>query len=296
MDQLLDAILAFQSPGGAFASTVSFDRFSGEDLNCFTTALVVRELTSFSRLTDIGKRADLEDANRRAIGYLLRSHASGSRCTFAFYPPDQHPFWIGDRLPADADDSSVVALELFRAGKLTDQQLRDLAKRYLIPFRAAMTAHTASKPWHCDGAFLTWLDAEHDPNPIDCCVNANVLALLAATGLSDHPSYRAAISLIETAVSWAGNHPARLREITPFYPDPREFAYALRHAVDWGATELRKPAHALEKAIESLPEPRGPRRFYSNLAGTVFWEAPVIELARRLSETVDNDRRALCLE
>jgi hypothetical protein len=100
-------------------------------------------------------------------------------------------------------------------------------------------------PWIVPGAFLSWVAPSSDANIVDCCVNANVLALMALIGAKHLPGYQPGAETTLRGLDWAGDDQARLGTLTPFYPSPIELLEALRHAVECGATELRPAADRL---------------------------------------------------
>lgn len=284
MRELIDQLAAYQSPGGIFLSQVHLPNISGEDANLFITALVVRELTAALDAGDFPEAGQLAEYRRRALGALLRSEYPVYPHAYAFYPHAAHPFWMGGVLPPDADDTCVINLELVRAGKASPQRLHEIIERYLDVYRAeGEFEHHLTADWHVPGAFLTWFSRKDEENPLDCCVNANVMALMAAAGRQDAFGYRQAAALIEAGLDWAGDHPDRLRALTPFYPDPAEFLSALSHAVSSGAEALRDAETHLARLLSSRCEadPAG-RALFSSSTGDVTWTAPVLALARQI--------------
>src|SRR5205823_10026469 len=107
-DELVERICALQSPGGAYMSRIRAPFGDVEDLNCFVTALVLRETEG------IGGHDRLDDSRRRAQGFLLRSQNPVYRYDYAFYPHGRHPFWMSQALYPDADDTAVAMLALVR--------------------------------------------------------------------------------------------------------------------------------------------------------------------------------------
>lgn len=277
MDDLVQAIRAHQSPGGAFLSLVRLPFGDVEDRNCFVTALVLRELVP------ITGNAVLDDAKRQAFAFLLRSKYPSYRHLFSFYPHRSHPFWMTNALYADADDTSVILLETVRAGHTAADALSYAAGQYFLTYRAVgdLRRHL-TQDWQRDGVFLTWLTSADVENPIDCCVNTNVVGMLAAARLSDLDGYAAACSMINDCAEQTARRPALSREFTPFYPHPVEWYYALRHAVDAGAHELA-PAQDHLGTLDSVQSAIGTTTpLCSDTAGNIVWTAEVLTLARQL--------------
>ncbi|MEV0643635.1 hypothetical protein AB0I28_00080 [Phytomonospora sp. NPDC050363] len=264
-----------QSPGGTFLSRVELPWGESEDRNCFVTALVVRELHGIAG-------DGVAEARRRALAYLLRSRYPVYRDLFSFYPHRGHPFWMRSALYPDADDTAVINLELVRAGLMSTDALAEVAERHLLPNRAVGEgARHLDRPWHREGVFLTWLTGAPVANPVDCCVNTNVVALLAAAGMRTAPGYAEACEMVDAAardVSRAGVHDRRR---TPFYPAPGEWLRALRHAVEMGATELEPAA----RALATVPDPEAGAEapaICCDVEGTVVWRSTAVAVARRL--------------
>jgi hypothetical protein len=134
------------------------------------------------------------------------------------------------------------------------------------------------------GVFLTWLHRGVRPNPVDCCVNANVIALMASAGLTHLPGYAEACAMIQEGLRWANQSWDRAQALVPYYPDPRELYYALHHAVEWGA-ESCAPALRLLREFSPKGEPNMPSAqspIFGSSDGSVVWTSPVLAAARRL--------------
>lgn len=297
MNDLVRKICQQQSPGGGFISTVHLPFGKEEESNCFVTALVLRELSSLKRLKNWKMPEILKDACRRASGYLIRSRYPVYPNLYSFYPHRSHPFWMTNALYADADDTCIIALELVRYGYKPADTLSFIADKYLQKYRAAgnFSGHL-TECWHRDGVFLTWFTAADFPNPIDCCVNANVLALLASAGLKKQPGYIEATNMINDAVGWAGDNPLRLREITPYYPHPVEFYWAVEHAVNSGVDELLPALESLSAIpwIFDKPNDNSSTRLCASLDDNFWWSAEVVHFARELKEMLVGEQLILC--
>ncbi|HEX8354984.1 MAG TPA: hypothetical protein VF611_18910, partial [Pyrinomonadaceae bacterium] len=240
MDEIIANICARQSPGGAFLSTVRLPFGDVEDRNCFVTGLVLREIAA------VRGRPAVDEARRRAFGFLQRSKYPVYPYLFSFYPHRSHPFWMRSALYADADDTSVIVPEMVRAGLLPAESMAYVAENYLLKYRAAGDfGRHLTEPWHREGVFLTWFTSADIENPIDCCVNTNVVGLLAAAGLRGMEGYAAACAMINEAAEQAAGRPEGGRRFTPYYPHPAEWFYALERAVEAGARELLPALEAL---------------------------------------------------
>ncbi|MCC3158260.1 hypothetical protein LJ737_13510 [Hymenobacter sp. 15J16-1T3B] len=279
-EALITAIRRQMSPGGAFLSTVRTSYGEVEDRNCFVSGLVLRELAG------LPTHPELDEARRLATAFLLRSaYPQIYPYCFAFWPPQYPPFWLRTALYADADDTCVIGLELVRAGHWPAEALEYIADNYLQPHRATgALRHHLRHEWQPEGVFLTWFTTADAPNPIDCCVNTNAVALLARAGLKAAPGYAEACTMINTAAHLLARHPQQVQHFTPYYPHPGEWLHALRHAVAAGADELQ-PALA---AVAGLPQlaaatgPEIPAPLCSDVSGDIVWTAPVLGLAREL--------------
>lgn len=277
MTEAVAALCRLQAPGGAFLSTVELPWGAMEDRNCFVTGLVLRETAGLSGFPE------LDEARRRACGYLLRSKYPVYPYLWSFYPQRAHPPFMRQALYADADDTCVIALELVRAGHLPAEALRFIAEEYLSRYRATGDLiHHRRDPWQPEGVFLTWFTTAPVENPIDCCVNTNVVAMLAAAGLTDQEGYSAACAMINRAAAETAAHPERGREFTPYYPSLAEWYHALVHAVESGATDLLPAMDALRAAPAVQAELDRVRPLCSDVGGSIRWTAEALILARRL--------------
>ncbi|HEX6086227.1 MAG TPA: hypothetical protein VF266_16980 [Thermoanaerobaculia bacterium] len=270
---MIAALEEEQTAIGAIRSYVHLPAGEVPDENGFVTGLAMRELW----MRGAGEEAAaLRD---RAGRFLLRCESPRFPGLFSFWPEYGYPSWIGDvRLYEDADDSAICALELVRCGIRTEDALvqtaRRLAFRHRVHDPVMLTA-----PWHRLGVFPTWL-WPGARNTIDCCVNANVVALLAAAHMRDAPGYAEACAMIEEATEWAGAAPERLRAIVPYYPHPSELARALEHALRCGAAELEPAARRLQ-SIAWLHECADDTPVCSSADGRIVWTAPALQRARR---------------
>ncbi|HEY1177437.1 MAG TPA: hypothetical protein VGF17_14870 [Phytomonospora sp.] len=283
VEELAGRLAGQQSPGGAFLSRVELPWGDSGDRNCFVTALVVRELHGVTGLEEV------DEARRRALGFLTRGRYPVYRDLFAFYPHGGHPFWMRSALYPDADDTSVINLELMRAGLLDAEAAAAVAERYLTRHRAVGEAAVhLTRPWHREGVFLTWLTGAPVPNPIDCCVNTNVIALLAAAGMRGAPGYAEACDMVVTAALDTAARGVHDRRRTPFYPGPGEWSRALRHAVAMGADELAPAAQALS-GVPDPDEGADAPAVCCDVTGRIVWRSTAVALARRLRAATEHE-------
>jgi hypothetical protein len=275
-EQCVQMVLEGQSGDGAFLSYVRFGERTEPDWNGFTTALVTRALARVPSLRS------LSQARTRALDFLQCCESPDRVGAFGFWPRLRRPAW-GVGMTEDADDTAVIALELFRHGRLSLQNIRRIVCKVLFPFRLCSLPEPLP-PWVGQGVFLTWLHSEVLPNPVDCCVNANVIALMAGAGLTHLPGYAEACAMIQEGIRWARRSWVRARALVPFYPDPRELYYALHHAVEWGA-EPCAPALQLLREFPPRGEPdmlSAQSPIFGSSDGSVVWTSPVLAAARRL--------------
>lgn len=218
------------------------------DATSFITALGLRALAR-------GPRSPSRDAiAERMLDFLTLCETAAPPGAFAFWPQAARPDWAAG-VPPDSDDTALCLSALLRAGRIgRAEALRRLA-RTVLP-RRATRLDAYDPPWISHGAYLTWLTPDSAaPNAVDCAANANILALIAELGMTGAPGAEAASRTILDGLAWAGADRARIRALTPFYPDPREFALALENAADAGCEELHAPAAALRRAAPGLPGP-----------------------------------------
>jgi hypothetical protein len=265
----VDFVLASQGSSGAFRSTAVAHGESHEDENAFVTALVTMELSS------LPCEARIEAALARACEFL--SACRHERGGFGFYPLGREPRWIGGRIFADADDTSLCTALLVARGVMREDEARQIIDG-LDPFRVHYRPESA-EPWIERGAQRTWLDTRTWPNPVDLCVNANVSALLAQLSLRGQ-AYDAAWRTVSAGAAWFLMNPALLPRLTPFYPEAFELRDAVRRAVRAGAGELRPTLDSLDR----LAAPDGADAVLcSSHGGAWRWSAPALRAARRLS-------------
>ena len=266
---VVDAIVGAQADNGAFRSFVTTRGRVLEDHNGFITALMVRAIGSGPQ------PPSLYAARERALDYLERCERSAAAGTYGFWPESDRPDWAPD-LPADVDDTALIALELFRAQRRSLEWLRRVALLRLLRFRIwACDGHPA---WVRPGVFRTWL-ADGRPNPVDCVVNVNVAALLAVAGLTGIGAYRAVRLMIAAALS-SVDGAARPARLSPFYAHPIELRWALLHAVASGAYDLRPSLDRTAACGIDASGPVADRPVCCSAYGLRSWRAPILQMVR----------------
>jgi len=173
----------------------------------------------------------LDQIRASVLDFLTRCASTRLPGVFSFWPAHTRPVWAS-QVPEDADDTAIMALELARHGRLSHLELLRVLCHTLVSYRVS-PIHSSIPTWIQPSAFLTWLS--HDPqhsNLVNCYVNANAIALMAYAEATHLPGDQAACQLIEQGLNWVGASASRLKSLTPFYPNPREFYFALTHAVE----------------------------------------------------------------
>jgi len=243
------------------------DGRSKRDENGFATALVLRRLRRAGR-----------PRPARALDFL-ESCADQRSGVFRFWPSAATPPWAHG-VRADVDDTAVITLELWAHGRISRDQALDTVYDVLMP------ALTGAPPrpgpaWLRAGVFGTWLAADEAERPpvIDCGVNANVLALLAALGRADLPGYDAAVEMITNAVGWCVAGPPdererRLDSIAPYYAHPAVVADVLADAVWCGASELEPARDRLDELVAAAGGDRS--ALCRNAYSSPVWRCPAL--------------------
>jgi hypothetical protein len=269
---------ALQHPEGGFASVVTSRMGRLLDYNGFVTAMVLR------RLRHLPESSTWADIRRRALDWLWSCRSEDVPGAFAFWPDRARPSWART-VPPDVDDTSIILAELLRHGRLDRvEALRGLCKA-IVPHRVDETAAAVLPFWVIPGTFYTWIAACTSGSPprvrptnvVDCCVNVNVVALMALLEARHLPGYRSAVQMVLNGLDWAGDDEMRLASLTPFYPSVTSLVDAIEHALECGAEELREGL----ARVTSLPpdllkaSPGACRSAY----GKTVWQAPAIDLA-----------------
>jgi hypothetical protein len=214
---------------------------------------------------------------------------------FFFWPEEEHPFWMGgQRLREDADDSSIISMLLVRHQLEGNEYLANLARNVLEQHRY-FSSQSLPGTWQMSGTFLTWLHFMEQPNPVDCCVNANILALLAFCGLKSLPGYSETCRMLNRVIPGTDGSMKALASLSPYYPHPIELFFALRHAVSLGAD--------VEKAFLFISgQPWLQDLLYrgmddnlpvcSHQDGSIYWTSGILQTIRSF-ETSKERRRTL---
>ena len=268
----LSALASLQDGDGCFPSEVASGSRRWRDDNGFTAGLVLRTLRGL-----VGD-ARFEPTRQRALDYLDGCRSAEVAGAFGFWPAGRRPPWAS-RLGADLDDTAVMTMELLRAGRMDRRSALEIACRTLIPHRVHVTE--AHPEWLRRGAFLTWVAPRNVANVVDCCVNANVLALLARLGSPHLPGYREAVETICAGLEWAGDNRARVRSLSPFYPSGHDLREAVGHAVECGVIGLAGCHEHLCRLMGAGP-PRDDRACCTSAYGATVWLCDGVALARDL--------------
>jgi hypothetical protein len=270
---LADQLAAHQTSKGAFKSHIVFKGREEEDSNGCITALTLRALRRTLAPNAVPGVRGL------ALDFLEQCESSRWQGAFGFWPERERPRWA-QRVPPDFDDTAIINLELLLAGRRTREETQRVVYELLVP-RLRTDVRDLDPPWIHSLVFPTWLtDDSHRANPVDCCINANVAALMAATGLTHLPGYRECFAMIAAGLEWAGNSWRRLSSLTPYYPRPRELLLALEN-VSYAAKEIHPCSEKLRSLLSGLQEPLQHREAVcSRVYGGVYWRSPALELAR----------------
>lgn len=255
---------------GLIASDVTVHGRTTSDRNGFVTALALRALHEQRRPAP----THMLDAIERC-----RSSTGG----FRFWPMETRPPWAPD-LPDDTDDTAIMVLELFRAGRFSLEQARRTACLTIGRHRIG-ALRDQGPPWRRMGVFRTWHRPGSGEDLIDCVVATNAVALFTALGLPRTPGVPESEEMVAAAVAWAGQDWDRAASLSPFYPDPAELVLALAHAVAAGADRLA-PVHAMAAATPwgrdaGRRAGRADHAVCSSPYGEVVWRAPVLATLRQ---------------
>ena len=283
---LLADILATQHAEGGFPSLVEQPEGSKQDYNCFITALTVLELLEVRKYFPEHKA--LQDAIERACSFLEHCEAPDLPGAFWYYPSNINTPRLNIAISPDLDDSAVAWLALLMAGTRGERAALSAIESVFEANRQSYRPPRAGK-WVRPGAFRTWIGLPTHRNPVDCCVNANIIALYAYLHRNDRESYRAAVTTVSKGVSITKASYLYQRSLTPYYAHAMELLYAVRRAVRQGAYELQAALVVLEAQdwnheTSAAPYPRD-RPICCNDWGKPIWTAPVLQAARELSAT-----------
>ncbi len=277
--ELLEEIIACQCDSGAFLSHVTLDNGNEvPDENGFVTAQVLRYLA------DIPRSDTLDRAREKALDFLLTCEIETRPGAFSFWPQNAHPQWMGaTRLPPDVDDSSIISLELYKHKRRDYYYIQHVASTVILPYRLE-TVNKTLHPWKHSGCFNTWLDHDHQPNPVDCCVNVNALTLLTVAGVVNRLPYFSAIDMVNDGLGWAGDSLQRVLTLTPYYPNPTELYFSIKNALAHNVSALGESFALFKEQWEEtlLTNYRENTPVYSREDGIILWTAPVLFKARKL--------------
>lgn len=270
---------SLQDSDGCFPSTVTLPGGPFTDRNGFVTALVVRALRHAPHDAWSGVR-------ERALAFISTCRSSRVPGAFSFWPDATRPSWA-PAVPADADDTALMLGELLRHGWLDRQAVLNSAANVLLLHRVGAHQAQTLPPWIAAGSFFTWIagpdahPASRAVNVVDCCVNANVAALLARAGALHFPGYDEAVRTVIGGLDWAQDHRLKLSSLIPFYPSLGSLEEALDHAVECGAHELGEALRRLRALPAALLEPGD--GVCRGAYGRTIWRSAAVDLARRAS-------------
>jgi hypothetical protein len=264
-----------QSGSGGFESVIRQKNDTRKDVNACITALVLRELQK-------GPGRVPPEIIENAFNFLTSCSSFSTTGVYNFYPPDPGVEQTNTRpkiqVPDDADDTALISLLLLQSGRMTRDTLIKHTCVVLDKHRIPAVGRL-DPPWFITGAFYTWLDAGNS-NIVDCCVNANVIALYAYAELKHLRGYKEACQLVSNALNWCDQSELRLASIIPFYADKQELYYAIENAVRMGASELAPVLERLE-CIDQKNEPFNPDRpVCCSAYGKVSWYCALLQKLR----------------
>ena len=274
----LERLAVMQRSDGGFDSVVrTREGAEHADRNGFTTALVLRTLRH------VPDDAGLGALRARALAFLEACASPRVAGAYAFWPERLRPAWAGT-VPADVDDTAIFLGELHRHGRIDRAHALRALCHVILPRRVPPQERAREPAWIAAGSFETWIAPEPvrgvAPQVVDCCVNANVVALMARLDARHLPGYLDAIGAIAGGIEWAGEDAGRLDSLTPFYPSPHALREALCHAVECGAHELRaaldRVAVLAGPAVDDAPCCR-------SAYGRAVWSCPALDVARAIA-------------
>jgi len=281
-NDFLDQLSKCQCPSGAFPSFALADGQKIRDENCFTTAQIVWSLLRRGGPGDQETRS--RDILERALDFVESCESKTISGAYGFYPPDSENTRFTGELPPDADDTALAWIVLSEAGRRKRSDGRKLLKPLLENLRALAPAR-GDPPWAGTGLYRTWFGTETPSNPVDICVNINILACMEMLGFEEDPHLTLAFAGIKRAFNILELSASSLRSLAPFYASPAEVEIALRRAVEVGVSEL-EPVYRLvrnqghEAADRQAGRPDD-RPLYCNAHGRPRWYSPALQLVRR---------------
>lgn len=226
----LQDVIDQQTLHGAFLSEVKMmDNLLIEDENIFITVLVLLELLEHE------KTPPVLTAIERALDFIEACEEEPLSGAFRFYPYKLKTAKLTIPLYADLDDSALAIIALIHSGRRDREWAVKVLSGVFENNRLLCTnGHPA---WVLPGSFKTWTGNNHD-NPVDCCVNLNVLCLYAYLGLNHREVYKTALKSVTNGLELSGLDPLYMRQLAPFYAQPGEVYECIKRAVRFGALEL----------------------------------------------------------
>ncbi len=187
---------------------------------------------------------------------------------------------MAPRLAPDADDTALFNLALLRAAEIDRAEVARVICDILRPFRLTFR-NERSEPWHRVKVLETWLDSQAFRNPVDCTVNVNVLTLLHASGV-DWPEAAAITEMLFAAVDWAGALKARAAKLSPWYPDPIEFVFAVERAAKENVPQMAALLNLLHDLDWVARDKTKNLPICGSSDGRIVWTCPALLTARAI--------------
>ena len=281
----LDQLRMLLHPEGGFTSEVITRERREVDRNGFVAALLLRLLR---HLPETPVWIDIRES---LLDWIWTCRSTKVPGAFAFWPDHTRPQWAS-AVPADVDDTAIMLTELLRYRRLDRIEVLRSVCTTVVPY-VVLDSDATLPPWIVPGSFLTWITPDtsrtRSINVVDCCVNANVVGLMALLDAKHLPGYDAAVHTVLNGIAWAGTDERRLSSITPFYPSVRSLIEAVEHAIECGADGLQTGlAQIMSVAPEILNADAGCCR---SAYGQTVWHAPAISVARQIANQLVFQRR-----
>lgn len=272
MFELVNKVLAEQAPNGAFYATVLHHGKRFLDANGRFTCLIISELEK------LPQEEPIAEAIERGLEYLIRCRRKADASLFNFYPEGEVPKWAKNQNASRTDDTALAALTLHRHGMMSSVDLEEVV--IALDEHRLVTRPDNAQPWIYPGAYQTWLDSRICPNPVDCCVNANIATFLRATGRDDHPGYRSATATVVAGVCEAMEKPMLTKFLSPYHPDPNELLQAMRRAVVVGVTEFESLVEEAGTRLKPWRRNAGLAPVLGNNNNQTLWFSHGLQMAR----------------
>src|SRR5215213_502409 len=251
------------------------------------------DLDQLRRLLHPQEMPAWSDIRERLLDWVWTCRSTSVPGAFGFWPDHTRPQWAS-AVPADVDDTAIMLAELLRYRRLDRIEVLRSVCGTVVPYRVLDSDAATLPPWIVPGSFFTWITPvtsarTRSINLVDCCVNANVVALISLLDAKHLPGYDAAVQTVLNGIEWAGKDERRLSSITPFYPSVRSLVEAIEHAIECGADGLRAGLTQLMSAPpEILNADAGCCR---SAYGKSVWHAPAIDVARSIANQLVYERR-----